>query len=523
MYQQRLRNTGVNTTRDFHPGVSMRRPWREEWRHDGAHEPASRQVDGVLQLHVGDADAVNQLVFDKYFSPVVENPVDGNLEVEEVEREDQRPDFRAHYRFSDTTPLLFVGPRFITNHNIAVHNVTISQSCLRSMSYSLPFLVNMDLDSIVLNQVFHYFHRGSLVGVDDPHLESADSEAMRRRTRTLPYEDKDDDPPPAHRVIWTWSERILRAPPFGAPQDLVRTALVVKEKVVSIVTALFALFLMSNTTAMLVRHLIASGVALVIPMLAFMQAFCGMHVDENVVAASYPWLVLPMRQMRQPSLIVAGHLGFLVVMYTMYEASQALWANWLYPRLVANGTYLWLFALVMVLEYYSMVFLRSKAAIGFTPRMLMGCLLCYHLYIYSFPAGFFRPVLMLLCSVCAHICIYSCFRLEKAALLSGEVSFEQPRGAFFRLPYPVWQADLPPLWSVFVPPNETSTTVYHQPVPARHERGAAAAAPVAAAADQEEIEVAENPPGITIRSDPPASDELPRVRARVAARGAERV
>uniref|UniRef100_A0A7S1UFN5 Uncharacterized protein n=2 Tax=Phaeomonas parva TaxID=124430 RepID=A0A7S1UFN5_9STRA len=395
------------------------------------------------------------------------------------------------------------------------------------MTYHMPFLLDMDLDSVVLNQVFTYFHSGSLVGVVDPVTQEAARKLKAAREKTTLvryYDDVYADPPPPHRVIWSWQERVLARPSAqGAAFDFVRFCVFFKNKVLSLVAALFALFIMSNTTAMLVRHLIASGVALVIPMLAFMQSFCGMRIDERVVAASYPWLVLPMRQMRQPWLIVAGHLGFLVVMYIMYEASQVLWANWLYPRLVANGTYLWLFALIMVLEYYSMVFLRSKAAIGFAPRMLMLSLLCYHLYIYSFPFGFYRPVLLLLTSVCVNVCLYCCVHLERQAVISGEVSFEQPRGAFVRLPYPIWQADLPPLWTVFVPPNETSTNVYNMPVPRAGGRptpgdaGAGVGRDGSGEAQTDPVESADQP---IPASDSGAGDA--RVRSRIQ-RGAERV
>ena len=61
---------------------------------------------------------------------------------------------------------------------------------------------------------------------------------------------------------------------------------------------------------------------------------------------------------------------------------------------------------------------QAKAAIGFAPRMLMLSLLCYHLYIYSFPFGFYRPVLLLLTSVCVNVCVSLAVNMGYAEIIS---------------------------------------------------------------------------------------------------------
>ena len=49
---------------------------------------------------------------------------------------------------------------------------------------------------------------------------------------------------------------------------------------------------------------------------------------------------------------------------------------------------------------------------------------------------------------------------EVPASNRGEISLEQPRALTTELPWPAWDAALPPSWSLFLPLNARATSVY---------------------------------------------------------------
>ena len=59
---------------------------------------------------------------------------------------------------------------------------------------------------------------------------------------------------------------------------------------------------------------------------------------------------------------VVGHLGRVVVYYVLYEALQFAMSVWLYDTGAPGNKELWLFASMMVWEYFSMIYVRSTGS-----------------------------------------------------------------------------------------------------------------------------------------------------------------
>lgn len=85
---------------------------------------------------------------------------------------------------------------------------------------------------------------------------------------------------------------------------------------------------------------------------------------------------------------VVGHLGRVVVYYVLYEALQFAMSVWLYDTGAPGNKELWLFASMMVWEYFSMIYVRSTGSILLFPRAAFLLFALYHVYLFSFPAGF---------------------------------------------------------------------------------------------------------------------------------------
>jgi hypothetical protein len=49
---------------------------------------------------------------------------------------------------------------------------------------------------------------------------------------------------------------------------------------------------------------------------------------------------------------------------------------------------LWIFGVMMLWEYYSMIYVRARGSIVLFPRAALALFLIYHFYYFSFPAGF---------------------------------------------------------------------------------------------------------------------------------------
>ncbi|KAJ1441766.1 hypothetical protein B484DRAFT_97349 [Ochromonadaceae sp. CCMP2298] len=67
---------------------------------------------------------------------------------------------------------------------------------------------------------------------------------------------------------------------------------------------------------------------------------------------------------------------------------QLVFAVWFYNRDSPGQQELWIFAVMMLWEYYSMIYTRAKASIQLFPRASVSLFLIYHFYYFSFPAGF---------------------------------------------------------------------------------------------------------------------------------------
>lgn len=257
-------------------------------------------------------------------------------------------------------------------------------------------------------------------------------------------------------------------------------------KISIVVESLFSFFAISCVTALLVRVLISSGVVLVFPIF---WMFGVPVINNRIIALSYPWLGVPIELMRAsnltPTPFIISHLVKVVIYYMLYEAAQLAFSMWFYNSRYPSPVDLWLFAVMLILEYYSMVFIRSKASIMLFPRVSLLLFLLYNFYFYSFPAGFDMLAINTIFLALVYLMFYCARNFEFDAYMRGEVSLDQPRALYNMVPWPTWGVALPTDDTIFMPVNRYSTSVYANnfvpPPPA----------PAAPAADQ--VELAELP------------------------------
>lgn len=125
----------------------------------------------------------------------------------------------------------------------------------------------------------------------------------------------------------------------------------------------------------------------------------------------------------------------------------------MYAKSIPEALPVWIYGMAMILEYFSMVFVRSAMSAHFFPRISLLYLVAYHLYFYSVPYGFFDVALIPLFSFLMHSMLYTILAFEVPTAASGVISVDSPREVYNKLSWPVWSAQLPSEWTMFLPLN----------------------------------------------------------------------
>lgn len=90
--------------------------------------------------------------------------------------------------------------------------------------------------------------------------------------------------------------------------------------------------------------------------------------------------------------------------------------------------------MVMLWEYFALIFVRARSSIVFFSRMAALSFVAFHVYFYHFQMGYFGiAAAAAFCSMLA-VKMYVLRAIEMPAYVSGEVSHEQPRAHFVELP-----------------------------------------------------------------------------------------
>lgn len=342
-------------------------------------------------------------------------------------------DFAPVWTFSFDPAVLLLQDRTRQNHDFTTVNVTLHGGTCFGNSLPGALLNVIGYDTVIINQIMFTF-----------------------RSRGLLKKSNGDE--------WWWGTGSI--PPRHGYNILDRFVL----KTAVAFKSVIAFIVESTVTALIVRIIMTSGVAIMYPLFNVLEAVGLVGSDRRILALSYPWLGIPVSylqgQGRSSTSFICGHLMSVVVYYSMYNACQIAWSEWLYDKSISIALEVWLFGVVLVWEYFSLLFVRSSLAIIFFPRLTALYFVLFHCYFYYYAYGFLALAAAAHWVLLLHAMLYTLIKLEVPALARGEVSFEHPRACHVSLPWPVFGAALPPSWSLFVPPNTRgAVNVYENIVP----------------------------------------------------------
>ena len=124
---------------------------------------------------------------------------------------------------------------------------------------------------------------------------------------------------------------------------------------------------------------------------------------------------------------ILGHISRVVVYYCLYAAAQVAFSSWFYDKDSPSQQELWLCAVMMLWEYYSMIYVRSSGCIQLFPRASLALFLVYHFYYFSFPSGLHLLALSAMSLLQLYLMILCVRIFEVKSFHQGRVSIDQPR------------------------------------------------------------------------------------------------
>ena len=104
-----------------------------------------------------------------------------------------------------------------------------------------------------------------------------------------------------------------------------------------------------------------------------------------------------------------------------------MYLKWLYNGTTFIEGQLWLYAVMMIWEYYSMIYVRAEGSILLFPRASLALFLIFHFYFYSFPSGFHLLALMTMFVFLIYIMAFCIRHYEIKAFRQGLLNIDQPR------------------------------------------------------------------------------------------------
>lgn len=170
---------------------------------------------------------------------------------------------KADYVFVKDAPLLYLSHEFWNAHNVNVVNVTMQEYCFAGDPIS-SWLAGFGgcYDTIMINQLMYTFRSNG--AVQNLHTNET----------------------------WGWDAEQI-PPPNGFS---FKVSILIK--VLILIKSILAFVLVSTVTALIVRMLMSSGVILMFPLFYCLRAMGCATLDMHLLTLSYPWLGVPIEQLR---------------------------------------------------------------------------------------------------------------------------------------------------------------------------------------------------------------------------------
>jgi hypothetical protein len=324
------------------------------------------------------------------------------------------------YRFSAVPQAATISTEVFERRNFALHNLTLSKEDFLPGYFSW-LVKDDDWDTIIINQV------SSLYKSNAGYLKNLKTEE-----------------------VWSWRKGEVTQ--FESPYAW--------DLLMRLVRAIGSYFLISNITALMCRMSIISSAAVLISL----QTCCG-FCDRNentqlMMFYSFPWIGQSLYALRnsgrRSAELLTAYFTMFLTFYFMYACCYFVWTLMVFSHILPEGLDDNFFTLINMLEFFSLVFLRSKRSIAYFPRAVACSVLLFMLYrlnhFYGFLVWAFLALLFftvaLMCAVIGY------FEYSAFYSLSRPPTYDAPRLTYQALLRSTTTS--PELWTIFYPTHSAT-------------------------------------------------------------------
>jgi hypothetical protein len=352
---------------------------------------------------------------------------------------------KSMYQYSTDRSVFNFNDQMRFSHNITMINVTLTYSCLmhgkdyETNSFAtrlFPRLLRVyhGMDTVILNQLMY--------GIRSTQDHFRDGVLKNLVTKQS----------------WVWQSSII------TDYERVKANIILRlvDKVGTLIASFLAFFLITSVTAFLVRVLTSSGVVVMFPIFALLRTLGLPDADERLLLYSYPWIgrqrqaAARARMYAHGGPLVAAHLAKLFLCYVLYEAAESEWGYMFYGKggyFSDETTSLWIFGFFTLVEYFSLLFVRSALSVRFFSRIILLYFFAYHFYFFSAPYSFFGLALIPWFCLMVHSMLFTLIVIEQPALSRGAINYDCPREVFTKLSWSEFAASIPHEFTLFLPLN----------------------------------------------------------------------
>lgn len=246
------------------------------------------------------------------------------------------------------------------------------------------------------------------------------------------------------KEIWAWSKHqyeVTSNPSF--PQ-----------KIGNLFSSVFVFIILSLVTGLICRLAIAGSAGVMISLSWCMSLFNATENTRMILFYSFPWAGQPAYSLRNAGKgigsLVLSFFFMLFTFYFMYACTYLLWTPMIFGNIYPSGLDERLYTIFSIMEFYALLFVRTKKTIMWFPRIVMGLICTFILYrknnFYPFMNTYFFGVTML----CFGTMVVMLSLFEKETFTHEGPTFESPRLVY----QPVFtrnNSSLPEIWTLFYP------------------------------------------------------------------------
>lgn len=223
-----------------------------------------------------------------------------------------------------------------------------------------------------------------------------------------------------------------------------------------VLKAVFVVFIVSSITALICRLAIAGSAALIIACVTCCRRFGLNEESRFIFYYSYPWIGQPAWSLQSTGRstwpLIISYLSMLFVFYFMYTCCYLVWTSIIFGHLLPEGIDNSFYTFISFMEFYSLLFVRSKKSVLYFSRISYALIIMFLLYRFNHFYPFVWIAFKVVFFTCFGLMGYGLYKWEKPAYVENAGNPDHFRSVY----HPVFSRNqqttgLPEIWTLFYP------------------------------------------------------------------------